>query len=190
MRVLDYRPNASSHWSLTSGCLFFRMETVGDDRYALHFIVLAQHGEESKFCGLGQKFIVALKPSFLIRQFQMNVEILASAPIFIKIKYIWIVIADVEMVLDAAGFGSRSIDKAAQKFDKFCPFLWASVQSSCEGATWFHNFLGLAFHHAASVQAIWFFDLKRASGLDARLFEPRQSVETRVQSLKGKTLER
>jgi hypothetical protein len=151
----------------------------------LLFIVLAQHREERKFCGLRQELIVALKPCLLVRQFQMNIEILASSPILVEEKYIGIIVADVKMIVDAAGFGPRPINKAAQKFKELCTFFWSGVQSSCEGATWFHIFLRLLFDHAESVHAIWFFRLECDSGVNAALVEaPRFGIGER-QLLEG-----
>jgi hypothetical protein len=98
----------------------------------------------------------------------MNIEILAGLPILVEIKYVGIIFAHVKMIVDAAGLGSRTINKAAQKFNQFGTFFRSGVQSSCEGATWFHIFR-LPFHHAANVQAIWFFQLERESGTDAGL---------------------
>jgi ABC-type multidrug transport system fused ATPase/permease subunit len=40
----------------------WRPEPSGRRRFVLLFIVLAEHGEESQFCGFRQKFIVAFKP--------------------------------------------------------------------------------------------------------------------------------
>jgi hypothetical protein len=121
---------------------------------------LTQHGEIPKFCGFGQKLIMTLKPGLLIRQFQMNLEILAGSPILIEVKYVGIIIADVKMIVDAAGLRPRPTDKTAQKFDKFCALFRSSVQRSCEGATWFHDVFWLAFHHASNIGAMWFFNLE------------------------------
>jgi hypothetical protein len=107
---------------------------------------------------------MALKPSFLIRQFQMNIKILANSPILVEEKYVRIIVTDVKMVVDAAGFRPRPINKAGQKFEELRTFFGAGVQSSCEGATWFHIFLRFLFDHADTVHAIWFFRLKSDSG--------------------------
>jgi len=85
----------------------------------------------------------------------MNIQILTVSPILVKIKYVGITLADVKMIVDAAGLGSRSVDETAQEFKKFGAFFWASVKSSCEGATWFHIFFLLPFDHARYVDAIW-----------------------------------
>ena len=98
----------------------------------------------------------------------MHVQILALSPILVEVKYVGVIVADVKMIVDAASLGPRPINETAQKFKKFCTFFWSGVQSSCEGATWFHIFR-LPFHHAANVQAIWFFQLERESGTDAGL---------------------
>jgi len=52
----------------------------------LLFAVFAEHREEIEFCGLRQKLVMSFEPGLLIRQFQMNVEILASSPIFVEVK--------------------------------------------------------------------------------------------------------
>src|SRR6202521_1322923 len=106
----------------------------------LLFTVFAEHGEEPEFCGLRQKLVMSFEPGLLIRQFQMNVEILASSPIFVEVKDVRIFFADVKVIVNAASLGPRTVDKTAQKFDQFSTFFWSGVQSSCEGATWFHNF--------------------------------------------------
>jgi hypothetical protein len=167
-------PNASNHWSLAAEAsmlpdhhaksrpILRMQEPTGTaaGTFDLLLVVLAQHAEKSKLGRFRQKFIVALKPGLLIRQFQMNVEIPAGSPILIEVKYIGIILANVKMIVDAAGLGPRSTDKTAQKFNKFGTLFWSGVQSSCEGATWFHNFLGLPFHHAANVHAMWFFNAR------------------------------
>jgi hypothetical protein len=99
---------------------------------------------------------MTLKPGLLIRQFQMNLEIFAGSPILIEVKYVGIIVADVKMIVDAAGLGPRPTDETAQKFDKFCALFGSGVQSSCEGATWFHIVFWLAFHHTAEIDAMWF----------------------------------
>jgi hypothetical protein len=96
----------------------------------------------------------------------MNVEILASSPIFVEVKDVRIVFADVKVIVNAAGLGPRTINKTAQKFDKFRTVFWSGVQSSCEGATWFHNFVRLPFHHEAKARAIWFFPPGTRKGVD------------------------
>lgn len=112
---------------------------------------------------------MALKPGLLIRQFQMNLEILAGSPILIEVKYVGIILADVKMIVDAAGLGPRPTDKTAQKFDKFCALFGPGVQSSCEGATWFHILFRLPFHHATNIDAMWIFDLECESGFLAAI---------------------
>lgn len=112
---------------------------------------------------------MSFKPSFLIRQFQVNVEILAVLPILVKEKYVGIVIADVKMIVDAASLGPGPINETAQKFKKFCTFFWPGVQSSREGATWFHVFLRFPFDHADNVHAIWFFGIAYESAVDLGL---------------------
>jgi hypothetical protein len=87
----------------------------------------------------------------------MNVEILALPPIFVEEKYVGIIVADVKMIVNAAGLGPRPINETAQKFKKFCTFFWSGVQSSCEGATWFHIFFRVSFDHGGNVYAICFF---------------------------------
>jgi hypothetical protein len=154
------------------------------------FFELAQHRKISKFRGFGQKLIVALKPGLLIGQFQMNVEILTCPPILVEIKYVWIIIADMEMIVDASGFGARPIDKAAQKFHQFCTFFWASVQRSGEGATWFHNFFRLAFQQAADVQAIRFFRQEQEPAFDVPFpgrteFQPFHQALAQSRTLQG-----
>jgi hypothetical protein len=151
----------------------------------LLFAVFAQHGEEPEFCGLRQEFVMAFEPGLLIRQFQMNVEILASSPIFVEVKDVRIVFADVKVIVNAAGLGPRTINKTAQKFDKFCTFFWSGVQSSCEGATWFHNFVRLPFHHGPNARAIWFFH-PEPGGASIRMgLKRRDSFEPRMPLLKG-----
>jgi hypothetical protein len=149
------------------------------------FIVFAQHREEPKFCWLGEKLVVALKPGLLIRQFQMNVEILAGSPIFVEVKYIGIIVTNVKVVVNATGLGSRTINKTAQKFNQFCSFFWAGVQSSGEGATWFHNFLWSPLHHAVAVHAIWFFNLERESDSTGRGLQLRDPSGPGTKFLKG-----
>jgi hypothetical protein len=90
----------------------------------------------------------------------MNVEILAGLPIFVEVKDVRVIIADVKMVIDAAGFGPRPINKTAQKFNQFGTLFWPRVQGSGESATWFHNFLGRPLHHFANVHAMWIFSLE------------------------------
>ena len=96
----------------------------------------------------------------------MNLQILAGSPILIEVKDVGIIVADVKMIVDAAGLGPRPTDKTAQKFDKFCALFRSSVQSSCEGATWFHNFFKLAFQQAVDVQAIRFFRQEQEPAFD------------------------
>jgi hypothetical protein len=134
------------------------MAFLDAERSGLLLVVLAQHGEKLEFCGFRQKFIVPLEPGLLIRQFQMNVEILPGSPILVEIEYVGIIIANVKMIVDAAGLGSRAINETAQQFKKFCTFSRSSVQRSCEGATWFHNFWVLTFDHGRDVHAIWIFN--------------------------------
>ena len=109
-------------------------------RPVLLLVVAAQHVEKLEFRGFRQKFIVPLEPGLLIRQFQMKIEILPCSPILVEIEYVWIIIANVEMIVDATGLDSRSINETAQQFKKFCTFFRPSVKSSCESTTWFHNF--------------------------------------------------
>jgi hypothetical protein len=149
----------------------------------LLFIVFAQHCEEPEFRRLRQKLVVAFKPSLLIRQLQVNVEILAGSPIFVEVKYVRIIVTDVKVVVNAAGFGPRTVNKTAQKFDQFCTFFWAGVQSSCEGATWVHNVLWSSFHHVATVQAIWFFNPGTRIELNGEGFAARQFGRTGNQFL-------
>ena len=104
----------------------------------------------------------------------MNIEILPGSPILVEIEYVWIIVGDVKMVVDAASLGPRPINKTAQKFNQFCTFFRAGVQRSCEGATWVLIFLRSPSHHAANVHAIWFFNLKCEAVADATLFEARQ----------------
>jgi len=112
---------------------------------------------------------MALKPSLLIRQLQMHVEILALSPILVEVKYVGVIVADVKMIVDAASLGPRPINETAQKFKKFCTFFWSGVQSSCEGATWFHIFLWLSFDHGGNVHAICFFRKQLESSIDPSL---------------------
>jgi hypothetical protein len=151
----------------------------------LLFTVFAEHGEEPEFCGLRQKLVMAFKPGLLIRQFQMNVEILPSSPIFVEVKDVRIFFADVKVIVNAASLGPRTINKTAQKFDQFCTFFWSGVQSSCEGATWFHNFVRLPFHHGAKARAIWFFHPERGGASIRTGLKRRDAVEPRMPLLKG-----
>lgn len=112
---------------------------------------------------------MALKPSLLIRQLQMYVKILALSPVLVEEKYVGIIVADVKMIVDAASLGPRPINETAQKFKKFCTFFWSGVQSSCEGATWFHIFIRLTFDHVGNVHAICFFRMQLKSGLEPGL---------------------
>ena len=93
-------PSASNHRSLTAEASMLpdhhamsrpilRMQgptSIAAGPFDLLFVVLAQHAEKSKFGRFRQKLIVALKPGLLIRQFQMNVEILAGSPILIEVQ--------------------------------------------------------------------------------------------------------
>ena len=67
----------------------------------LPLTVFAKHSEEPEFCGLRQKLVMAFEPGLLIRQFQMKIEILPRSPILVEIEYVWIIIANVEMIVDA-----------------------------------------------------------------------------------------
>jgi hypothetical protein len=132
---------------------------------ALLLVVLAQHREELEFCRFRQEFIMPLEPRLLIRQFQMNIEVATVPPILVKIEYVGVIISNVKMIVDAARFGSRSINETAQQFKKLCAFFRSSVKGSCEGATWFHIFFLLTFDHASDVRAIWIFSNQCESNL-------------------------
>lgn len=174
--VISYRPWCSCTKSATmerSGLQnvdWAKFDGTAKEKLSCYllFAVFAQHCEELEFCRLYQKLVVAFEPGLLVRQFQVNVEILAGSPVFVEVKYVGIIVPDVKVVVDAAGFGPRTINKTAQKFNQFRTFFWASVQSSCEGATWFHNFCCSPFHHAANVRAIRFFNVERESGSTGR----------------------
>jgi hypothetical protein len=115
----------------------------------------------------------------------MNVEILASSPIFVEVKDVRILFADVKVIVYAASLGPRTINKTAQEFDKFCTFFWSGVQSSCEGATWFHNFVRLRFHHGAKAGAIRFFHPERGEASIRMGLKRWDSIEPRRPLLKG-----
>jgi hypothetical protein len=128
---------------------------------------------------------MAFEPRLLIREFQMNIEVLASSPIFVEVKDVRIFITDVKVIFNAASLGPRTINKAAQKFDKFRPFFWSGVQSSCERATWFHNFVRPPFHHAVKARAIWFFHPEREGAPIRMGLKRRDWVEAGMPFLKG-----
>jgi len=99
----------------------------------------------------------------------MNVEILSLPPILVEEKYVGIIVADVKMIVDAASLGPRPINETAQKFKKFCTPFWSCMQSSCEGATWFHIFFRVSFDHGGNVHAICFFRMQLKSGVELGL---------------------
>ena len=101
-------------------------------------IVLTEHSEKFELYGPAQEFIVSCEPTLLVRQFQVRVEVLAVSPVFVEVKHVWIVFADVKMVVNAAGLASRAGNKAAQKFHQFGALFWFGVQSGGEGAGWGH----------------------------------------------------
>jgi hypothetical protein len=82
---------------------------------ALLFIVFAQHCEELEFGRLRKKFFVPFEPGLLIREFQVNIQVLASGPILIKIKYVGIVSANVKMIVDTSRFGRERSTKLLKR---------------------------------------------------------------------------
>jgi hypothetical protein len=80
--------------------------------------VFAEHGEEPEFCGPRQKLVMAFEPRLLIRQFQMNVEILASSPIFVEVKDVRIFFADVKGASICMGLKRRDAVEAGMPFLK------------------------------------------------------------------------
>ncbi len=64
-------------------------------------VVWTQHRKELELSRLCKEFVVSFEPGFLIGELQVNVEILSIVPILIEIKYVWIVSADVKMIINS-----------------------------------------------------------------------------------------
>jgi len=99
----------------------------------------------------------------------MNIEIMASGPVLIKIEYVGIVSANVKMIVDTSWFGTRAIDKAAQKLNKFLSLFRPGMKSGCESASGGHVCFLKSVDHAPYSRAISILDKRYKTNYAARL---------------------
>jgi hypothetical protein len=99
---------------------------IGQHRYELDVDVLLQQVEASR-PEAGEN-----------RRLQVLVEIFARASILIEDKQVWIVIADMEMVVHARGFCTRRLDEAVKHLEQLVPFFRLGVQIRDQGASRLH----------------------------------------------------
>jgi hypothetical protein len=116
----------SSVLRMMCGSTRSRFNLIAQHRYELDVDVLLQQVEASR-PEAGEN-----------RRLQVLVEIFARASILIEDKQVWIVIADMEMVVHARGFCTRRLDEAMKHLEQLVPFFRLGVQIRDQGASGRH----------------------------------------------------
>ena len=98
----------------------------------------AQHCDEPDFNVLLQEVKASRPEAGKNWRLQVLVEFFARSPVLVKDKQVRIVVADVEMIVDARWLRTRRLDEAVKNLEQFVAFFWLGVKIGDQGASWFH----------------------------------------------------
>ena len=83
---------------------------------------------------LRQELVVPGEPFLLVGEVQVDVERRPVGPVLIEVEVVRVFVADMEMILDAAGLGARARHEALEKLDQLGALFGSSMKRGGEGA--------------------------------------------------------
>src|SRR5271166_1684311 len=78
-------------------------------------VVVAQHREVAEFDLPAEELVVPAEPFLLVGKVEMDVERRAVGPVLVEVEDVRVLVADMEVILDAARLGARARDEAFEQ---------------------------------------------------------------------------